>query len=121
MSINHKYLVCKRCKANLPNLINDHYKTVQHNRFDTTLAVNTKKITLIILLYVTLWVSKQYKTNSVTGQNSEWNPITMLCETGNNSKNMSEQLVLCSNNYINCVSIFLAIQYLNAKYTLIGL
>jgi hypothetical protein len=53
------------------NLKNDNYKAVHHNRFDITLAVNTREIMLIILCYVTSRISKWYKISSITGQNNK--------------------------------------------------
>jgi len=70
-------------------LKNDNYKAVHHNRFDITLAVNTSKIMLIILFYVTSRISKLYKISSTTRQNNKLNPASMLCDKGNSSKKKS--------------------------------
>jgi hypothetical protein len=62
---------------------------------DIIWAVNTRKIMLIILFYVTSRISKWHKVTSISGRNNKWNPATMLCDTGDSSKNLSQQPVVC--------------------------
>jgi hypothetical protein len=92
MSIYHKDLVRKGCKAQRYSSWKMSSSTSQ--QVDITLAVNTRKIMLIILFYVTSRISKWHKINSISGRNNKWNPATMLCYTGDSSKNLSQQPVV---------------------------